>query len=68
MTAQKATYGQPESFDWPMLLNRLNGILAARGCKAAGRRCERRNAPLVKPDGKDEKRGDEVHACICYLV
>ena len=55
MTAQDASYGQPEPLDGAMLAQCLDGVLAAGGCEAAAGRCKGRDAKLVDTDGQNKQ-------------
>lgn len=39
---------QPRTFNWPIFLDGLYGVLRAGGCVSACCRCERRDATLVE--------------------
>ena len=52
VTSQQAPYCQPEALQRAVLSERLFGILAARGRKAAGGWREGRDARLIEHDGQ----------------
>ena len=60
MTAQDAAYGEPQTHERTVLLQRLHGILRTRGSVATRRGSERGDKPLVKADGKDEQAGEHT--------
>jgi hypothetical protein len=55
MAAEDAAEGKQETAKWPMLLERFNGILGARGRKAATCRRQRRDAVPVEIYGQKQQ-------------
>lgn len=55
MATQNAAYGKIETFECPMFLNSLDGILRASRREPAGRRRQRTNAPLIETDRQNEQ-------------
>ena len=72
VAAQDAADSKPGSTDGAVLAKRLNGILAARGSKAARRRGERGYAALVEAYRQYKQiRYDcpeDMHVVVCILL
>ena len=72
VAAQDAADGKTDSTDGAVLAKRFNGILAARGSKAARRRCERGYAALVEAYRQYKQvRYDcpeDTHVVVCILL
>lgn len=60
MTTQDAAYGEPQTLERTVLLQRLHGILRTRGSVATRRGSERGYKLLVKADGEDEQAGEHT--------
>lgn len=60
MTTQDAAYGEPQTLERTVLLQRLHGILRTRGSVATCRGSERGYKLLVKADGEDEQAGEHT--------
>ena len=60
MASQKASDGQIKPFHGTVLLNSLDGVLAACRSEPARRRCQGRNAPLIEPYGKNQESAHEI--------